>query len=55
MEEEVAAGHCAEHMGEVARVLPGMYWIRLTHGGRSLTARGVVLRQGRRIQPSFSK
>jgi hypothetical protein len=39
-----AAGRYTERLGEGARVPPGMYWIRLTHGGKGLTARGVVLR-----------
>jgi hypothetical protein len=39
-----SAGRYSERIGEGARVPAGMYWIRLTHGGRVLTARGVVLR-----------
>jgi hypothetical protein len=37
------AGRYTERMGQGSHVSPGMYWIQLTHGGRSLTARGVVL------------
>ena len=37
------AGRYTERIGEGARVPAGMYWVRLTHGGRALTARGVVL------------
>jgi hypothetical protein len=38
------AGRYSERIGEGARVPAGMYWIRLTHGGKALTTRGVVLR-----------
>jgi hypothetical protein len=38
------AGRYTERMGEGARVPAGMYWVRLSHGGRVLTARGVVLK-----------
>ena len=39
-----AAGRYTERLSRGAHVPPGMYWIRLTHGGRALTPRGVVLR-----------
>ncbi len=39
-----AAGRYTERMGQGMRVSAGVYWVRLTHGGRVLTARGVVLR-----------
>ncbi len=39
-----AAGRYTERMGEGMRVPAGMYWVRLTHGGRILTARGAVLK-----------
>jgi hypothetical protein len=38
------AGRYTEHMTQGAHVSPGMYWIRLTHAGKALTARGAVLR-----------
>jgi hypothetical protein len=38
-----AAGRHTESLSQGPRVPPGMCWIRLTHSGRGLTARGVVL------------
>jgi len=37
-------GHRLLRLGEGARVSPGVYWLRLTQSGRTLTARGVVVR-----------
>ena len=39
-----AAGRYTEHMSQGACVPPGMYWVRVTHGGKALAARGMVLR-----------
>jgi len=38
------AGRYTERLAAGSRVAPGMYWLRLTHGRRVLTARGRVLR-----------
>lgn len=38
------AGRYTERLSQGAGVPAGMYWIKLTHGGKALTTRGVVIR-----------
>jgi hypothetical protein len=45
--EDVSALQAGPHtfdLGRGAHIPPGVYWLRLTHDGKSLTRRGVVLR-----------
>jgi hypothetical protein len=37
-------GRHALRLGDGRQLAPGVYWLRLTQGGRALTARGVVVR-----------
>jgi len=40
----LGAGKHLIRLSEAGSVPPGMYWLRLNQGGRSLLARGVVVR-----------
>jgi len=42
--ESLGAGRHLLRLGESAQIAPGMYWLRLTQGGRALTARVSVVR-----------
>jgi hypothetical protein len=39
----LGAGRHAIHLGEGEAIRPGVYWLRLTHAGRSLTSKAVVI------------